>query len=90
MQGVMIACLMPYYPLAELVLLLLFVKELTTMAAGWKVIMETEADLEAQWHGKLNTVVTYIVVLILTAAGCNDLPEFLNLVKKFLTSVLEL
>lgn len=69
MQGVMIACLMPYYPLAELVLLLLFVKELMTMAAGWKVIMETEADLEAQWHGKLNTVVTYIVVLILTAGA---------------------
>ena len=69
MQGVMIACLMPYYPLAELVLLLLFAKELMTMAAGWKVIMETEADLEAQWHGKLNTVVTYIVVLILTAGA---------------------
>ena len=69
MQGVMIACLMPYYPLAELVLLLLFVKELMTMAAGWKVIMETETDLEAQWHGKLNTAVTYIVVLILTAGA---------------------
>ena len=69
MQGVMIACLMPYYPLAELVLLLLFVKELMTMAAGWKVIMETETELEAQWHGKLNTAVTYIVVLILTAGA---------------------
>ncbi len=69
MQGVMIACLMPYYPLAELVLLLLFVKELMTMVAGWKVIMETETDLEAQWHGKLNTAVTYIVVLILTAGA---------------------
>ena len=69
MQGVMIACLMPYYPLAELVLLLLLVKELMTLMAGWKVIMETDTDLEAQWHGKLNTAVSYIVVLVLTAGA---------------------
>ena len=66
MQGVMLACLMKYYPLAELVLLLLFVKEVTTMIVGWRVVMETGTDQEAQWHGKLNTSVSYIVVLILT------------------------
>ena len=31
--------------------------------------METEKDQEAQWHGKLNTAVSYIVVLILTAGS---------------------
>ena len=29
--------------------------------------METDATGEAQWHGKLNTAVTYVVVMILTA-----------------------
>ena len=28
--------------------------------------METKETIEAQWHGKLNTAVTYVVVLILT------------------------
>ena len=35
--------------------------------AGWKVLMETKETIEAQWHGKLNTAVTYVVVLIMLA-----------------------
>lgn len=69
MQGVMLACLMSSYPLVELVLILFLVKEFTTLVVGWKVVMETEKDQEAQWHGKLNTAVSYIVVLILTAGS---------------------
>lgn len=69
MQSVMLACLMSSYPLVELVLILFLVKEFTTLVVGWKVVMETEKDQEAQWHGKLNTAVSYIVVLILTAGS---------------------
>ena len=69
MQGVMLACLMSSYPLVELVLILFLVKAFTTLVVGWKVVMETEKDQEAQWHGKLNTAVSYIVVLILTAGS---------------------
>ena len=35
------------------------------MVTGWKVVMETRATIEPQWHGKLNTAVTYVVVMIL-------------------------
>ena len=33
--------------------------------AGWKVLMETRETIEVQWHGRLNTAVTYVVVLLL-------------------------
>ena len=65
MQGVMLAYLIPRYPLAELVLLLFVVKECYMTVDGWKIIMETRTTIEAQWHGKLNTVMTYVVVMIL-------------------------
>ena len=65
MQGVMLAYLIPRYPLAELVLILFAVKECYMMVTGWKVIMETRTTIEPQWHGKLNTSVTYAVVMIL-------------------------
>lgn len=65
MQGVMLAYLIPRYPLAELVLLLFVVKECYMTVVGWKIIMETRTTIEAQWHGKLNTVMTYVVVMIL-------------------------
>ena len=65
MQGVMLAYLIPRYPLAELVLLLFVVKECYMTVVGWKIIMETRTTIEAHWHGKLNTVMTYVVVMIL-------------------------
>ena len=65
MQGVMLAYLVPRYPLAELVLILFAVKECYMMVTGWKVIMETRTTIEPQWHGKLNTAVTYVVVMLL-------------------------
>lgn len=67
MQGVMIAYLIPKYPLAKLVLLLFVIKECYMTVTGWKVLMETKETIEAQWHGKLNTAVTYVVVLLLLA-----------------------
>ena len=67
MQGVMLAYLIPRYPLAKLVLILFVIKECYMTVVGWKVMMETNAAMESQWHGKLNTAVTYVVVLILLA-----------------------
>ena len=61
------AYLIPRYPLAKLVLILFVIKECYMTVAGWKVLMETKETIEAQWHGKLNTAVTYVVVLILLA-----------------------
>lgn len=63
MQGVMLAYLVPRYPLAKLVLILFVIKECYMTVTGWKVLMETKETIEVQWHGKLNTVVTYVVVL---------------------------
>ena len=63
----MLACLMSRYPLVKLVLILFAVKETYMLVMGWKVMMETEATGEAQWHGKLNTAVSYVVVMVLTA-----------------------
>lgn len=67
MQGAMIAYLIPRYPLAKLVLILFVVKECHTAFIAWKVLMETRETVEPQWHGKLNTAVTYAVMLILLA-----------------------
>ena len=67
MQAVMLACLISRYPLVKLVMILFVIKETYMLVVGWKVIMETDATGEAQWHGKLNTAVTYVVVMILTA-----------------------
>ncbi len=63
MQGVMLAYLVSRYPLAKLVLILFVIKECYMTVTGWKVLMETKETIEVQWHGKLNTVVTYVVVL---------------------------
>ena len=46
MQGVMLAYLIPRYPLAELVLLLFVVKECYMTVVGWKIIMETRTTIE--------------------------------------------
>ena len=59
----MLAYLVPRYPLAKLVLILFVIKECYMTVTGWKVLMETKETIEVQWHGKLNTVVTYVVVL---------------------------
>lgn len=67
MQGVMIAYLIPRYPLAKLVLLLFVFKECYMVLVGWKVLMETRSEIEVQWHGRMNTAVTYVVVLMLLA-----------------------
>lgn len=69
MQAVMLACLMSRYPLVKLVMILFVVKETYMLVMGWKVLMETDVTVEAQWHGKLNTAVTYVVVMILTAGA---------------------
>ena len=65
MQGVMLAYLVPRYPLAKLVLILFLIKECYMTVTGWKVLMETRETIEVQWHGRLNTAVTYVVTLIL-------------------------
>ena len=65
MQGVMLACLVPRFPLAKLILILFVIKECYMTVAGWKVLMETREAIEVQWHGRLNTAVTYVVVLLL-------------------------
>ena len=67
MQGVMLACLIPRYPLAKLVLILFVIKECYMTVAGWKVLMETRETIEVQWHGRLNTAVTYVVTLLMLA-----------------------
>lgn len=67
MQGVMLAYLIPRYPLAKLVLLLFAFKECYMALTGWKVLMETRTEIEVQWHGRLNTAVTYVVVLMILA-----------------------
>ncbi len=65
MQGVMLACLVPRFPLAKLILILFVIKECYMTVTGWKVLMETRETIEVQWHGRLNTAVTYVVVLLL-------------------------
>lgn len=67
MQGVMLAYLMQRYPLAKLVMILFLLKEGYMLLASWKILMETQSMVEVQWHDKLNTIISYAVVLMLLA-----------------------
>lgn len=37
------------------------------LVSGWRVLTETSEEWSAQWHGKLNTAVSYAVAIIIFA-----------------------
>ncbi len=68
MQFVLLACLVPRYSLAKVILMLFFIKESYTLVLGWKYILDLDKNQMVRWHGRLNTMISYVAGLILFAA----------------------
>lgn len=68
MQFVLLACLVPRYSLAKVILMLFFIKESYTLVLGWKYILDLDKNQMVRWHGRLNTMISYVAGLLLFAA----------------------
>ncbi len=69
MQFVLLACLVPRYSLAKLILMLFFIKESYTLVLGWKYMLDADKNQMVRWHGRLNTMISYVAGLILFASS---------------------
>ena len=63
-QAAMLLCLFTKFPLMFLPFLLMTVKEITAAIMGIKVIRKTGAVHGANWHGKVNTCLLYVMMVI--------------------------
>lgn len=61
-QAAMLYCLGDRHPQVRILLILLVVKELITGAMGLWVIRKTGQVPQAQWHGKVVTVLLYVLI----------------------------
>lgn len=64
-QGVLLICLLPRTLMAIPILAMFLVKEAVVAFFGWIVIQKTKRNEGAKWYGKMNTVVFYIIVILL-------------------------
>ncbi len=64
-QASVILCLAFRYKLMIAVIIIFALKEIIMSVLGLKAIMKTDTVNSSEWHGKLNTVVLYVVFLIL-------------------------
>lgn len=64
-QGVIFICLSFTYPLLWLLIALFAVKETVSALVGYRAIKKEDTVHSAMWHGKLNTVLLYLLICIL-------------------------
>ena len=63
-QAAMLLCLLIVYPALLPAFILLVVKELSDLITGGLVVKRTSQVLQAQWHGKLTTVLLYVTLML--------------------------
>lgn len=63
-QATMLVCLVVRYPLMLVPFLLMVVKEIYMLVAGYFVIKRTGVVMGANWHGKLATCFLYAMMLL--------------------------
>lgn len=61
-QGAVLICLLTRFPLMALLLIIMVVKEVVAFVLRLLVFRKTEKVYSAEWHGKLNTVILYLVM----------------------------
>lgn len=66
-QLVLLICLSSRYSMVKLLLMLFFIKESYTLVLGWKYMLDMDKNQMIRWHGRLNTMASYIVALVLFA-----------------------
>ena len=64
-QLVLLICLFSRNPWIKVILILFIIKELTQGIMGLMVLLRAKENEGAKWYGKLNTVVFYVVVVLL-------------------------
>ena len=64
-QAAILICLAVRYPLIRWLLLFFALKELIMAVMGWIAIKYADVVNGAKWHGKVNTVLLYTVMLVL-------------------------
>ena len=63
-QGAVLLCLLTSFPLMWIPLVLLIVKETVAFILRLVLFRKTEMVVGAEWHGKLNTVVLYLIIAL--------------------------
>ena len=63
-QGMMLLCLIERFPLIIMILVLLIIKEMIAAFMGLIVIHKTGQVNSARWHGKVATLILYIMMII--------------------------
>ena len=63
-QGAVLLCLLTRFPLMWIPLVLLIVKETVAFTMRLILFNKTEKVIGAKWHGKLNTVVLYLIMAV--------------------------
>lgn len=63
-QVTVLFCLANRYPLMMIPFILLFIKEIATGVLGLMVIRKTGRVYGANWHGKLSTVLLYMMMIL--------------------------
>ncbi len=63
-QGAVLLCLLTRFPLMWIPLVLLIVKETVAFTMRLILFKKTEKVVGAKWHGKLNTVVLYLIIVL--------------------------
>ena len=64
-QGIIILCLTFKYPLMWALIVLFVIKEVCMALMGLLTIKRTDSVNSAKWHGKVNTVILYGVMVLL-------------------------
>lgn len=64
-QLVLLICLLSRNPWIKIILILFIIKEVTQGIMGLMVLLRAKENEGAKWYGKLNTVVFYVVVVLL-------------------------
>ena len=64
-QGIIIICLTVRYKQMIFLVILFALKEFCMAAFGWLSLKRKDSVNSARWHGKLNTVILYAVLLVL-------------------------
>ncbi len=63
-QVTMLICLVARFPSMIILVIILFVKEITAAVMGFFTIKKTNIVKGAVWHGKLNTVLLYLMMIV--------------------------
>lgn len=67
-QLVILICLIPDYSIAKILLMLFLIKESYTLVLGWKYILDMDKNNMVRWHGRLNSMASYLAALVLFTA----------------------